>query len=80
MDTDTTTTYCDDVCTMTSDQFNLVVPMELDNLTNLFEDIITENRAETLENPITAVTAYYVQGLPHTKVLRVVTDPIQERN
>ena len=51
MDIDTTTTYCDDIHTMTSDQSNLVVPMELDNLMNFSEDIITENNAETLEFP-----------------------------
>ena len=49
---------CDDVGTMTSDQSNLVVPMELENLTNFSSDIIMENKAETLENPVTAVTAY----------------------
>jgi len=51
MGTNTTTTYCDEVRTMTSDQSNLVVPMELDNLMNFSEDIITENNAETLEFP-----------------------------
>ena len=47
----TTTNYCDDVRTMMSDQSNLVVPMEINNSMNFSEDIITENKAETLENP-----------------------------
>ena len=76
---DSTTTYCDYVHTMMSDQSNLVVPMELNNSTNFSEDIITDKKAETLENLVTAVTAY-LQGLPHTKVLRVVKDPVRKRN
>ena len=32
--------------------------MELKNLTNFSSDIIMENNAETLENPVTEVTAY----------------------